>query len=464
MRGLEATAWTADDSPANGLDDAIAGTRRPAQASAWVALAAVIVALLTASSGVPVLGAGEFGRVAAGLVQAERGGDWVTVPVGETVADGTTVRTQDEYAELEIRDGRLSLARSTRATVDGEEVALDRGGVLFEADRTYHVEAGANAARGRGTWRVDASGLVRFAAYEGGAAVTDPTGREVAVPRLRELPVIAAGSDADAVVPLRYLPNDAWDQRLMAEAIRIDAVLANTSTTLARRYGTALQPAAFYDDFARFADLTDHLARLAPRSGPAGFGPPAETLVAMIVGDPLVARARLTPAEAARRIDHLRTEGATWGLIAVEHDLTAADLDRSVDTAARERGERVEEGTAVPPRVDVAPEPPEPSGPAEDGDDDDDGGTDPPDDGDGDDPPDPPTDPDPPDDDPGTLDPVEEQVDDLGSLLDEVVPGASEVTDEVSDTVDTVDDLLPDVGKLTDDAVATLTGWDAPAS
>lgn len=430
-------------------DDAVRSTRAeaPARASAWVAVAAVVLAVVLAPPSGDGFASGEFGRVSAGVVELQRGGTWSVLPVGAVVPDGATLRTTEEEAELEVRDGTLSLSRWVEVDVGGDAVDLSRGEVLLEAERTYAVRFGALVGSGRGTWRVSAGGVARFAVYDGGAAVRQPDVEEdLALPSLREAPVFEGA--VGAVQPLRYLPSDPWDARLLAEAIRIDRLLAATERGLTARYGTAPQTRDFYGDFTRFEGLLEHVPALAVTSEDGRYGPPAETLVAMMVAELLVAEVPLAPDDAAGRIDTLRSAGAAWGLIVREHGLTAADLDRTVERAVRQRGEAVAEGTAAPvigppapgPTDDpgTTPPPPSPTDPDPD----------PP-------PPSPPPDPDPPEEEPDTLDPVTDPVtdttDDVGSLLDEVVPGASDTTDAVNDAIeggadlveDTVDDLLP---------------------
>lgn len=416
----------------------------PARVSAWLALAAVVLAFVLAPPSASEFAAGEFGRVLTGAIEVDRGGSWDRLEPGAAVPDGSTLRTTDTGAEVTIRGGQLSLSRWADLTVADPVIELSRGELLLEVERRYEVRTGAVSGEGRGTWRVATGAAPRFAVYAGGTAVRAQfDGEPVAVPAYREVPITAGAVEPPR--PLRYLPSDPWDERLLAEAIRIDRLLEATRRGLAVRYGQEPQVPGFYGDFARFEALLGHLPALAVVSEDGRYGPPAETLVALLVAE-AIAGTGVAPAEAAERIDRLRAAGAEWGLIVREHGLSAADLDATIERAVRQRGEAVAEGTAEPVIGPPPPEPtteptPPPSGPGEDPE----GPTDPttP-------PTEPPDDPEDPEE-PGTLDPVTgpvtETVDDLGSLLEEVVPGASEVTDSVNDTVedaaDTVDDLLP---------------------
>lgn len=425
-------------------DPSVPAAETPARVSAWVAVAAVVLAVILAPPSGDVFASGEFGRVAAGELALLRDGVWAPLRVGDVVTDGSTIRTTTATAELDVRDGQLSLSRWAELRVDGQDAELERGELLFEADRAYQVRLGALVGTGRGTWRVSAGGAVRYAVYEGGVGVSQPGIEDVvAVGRYREAPVNEGA--VGAVRPLRYLQADVWDARLLAEALRIDRLLAATRRGLAVRYGEEPQTAAFYADFTRFEDVLDELPALAVVVGADRFGPPAETLVALLVAELIVTSTGRPAAEVAAAIDRLRAAGAEWGIILREHGLAAGDLDAAIERAVRQRGDAVAGGTAAPVAgPQNAPPPADPASPPDD---------DPT-------PPDPtppdPTPPDPPDDDdddedPGTLDPVTDPVtstvDDLGALLDEVVPGASDVTDTVNDvvdeTADTVDDLLP---------------------
>lgn len=421
------------------------GSSTPARIAAWVAVVALLVGVVLAPPTGGALASGDFALVVSGTVERRHGSAWERVPVGSRVPFGTAVRTLDEPAELSVREGRLSLARWTQLVGDDDRIELTRGDLLLETDRARQVTYGALAASGRGTWRASATGTVRFAVYDGGVALRQPGGEEaVPVAGLREVSV--TDGVTGGVRPLTYLPSDPWDARLLAEAIRIDRLLAATRRGLAARYGTVPQTEAFYADFARFSGLLDGLPRLtvvqapADADGDARYGPPAETLVALVVAEALVAEGALEPAEAARRIDELRAAGAEWGLIAAEHGLTADDLDRTIERAVRQRGEAVAEGTAAPvlsppaPTVPTTPETPSPPGPPPT--------TTPPEEPTRPTPP-PGDDPEPPGDEPRPLDPVTDVVDDLGELLDDVVPGASEVTDTVNEVVEDVGDLLP---------------------
>lgn len=403
---------------------------RPARGAAWLAIAAVAVGVVLAPPGLDSTGLQGVGEVVDGEVEALRAGVWTALPDGAEVRRDEALRTGASSARLRVRGGQLSLAPGSRVTLGRDTTDLAAGAVLFEGDAVRMVELGAVEVRGRGAFRVDANPSRRVGVYRGGAAVSDGIGqRSVASYEQVEL---TEGRARDPVA-LRYVPEDPWDARLLAGAIAVDRQVERTAASLRAVYGTQLQQPAFYRDFIAIDDvLASALPELSPISRRGAFGPPAETLIAVIVTRLLVERAGFAVEAATEEIAAQRRAGATWGLVLRSHDLRADDLRAAADTALRSRAIAVAEGTAAPvesdggsggggatgggpddaPPADAPPgsEDPDPPGqdgpPGEDGDpddgddggdgDDDDGGGDP-DDGD----------------DSGPVEEVEDTVDDL---------------------------------------------------
>lgn len=414
-----------------------------ARAAAWLSLVALFVAAVTIprSSG-DGFGADTFGRLVAGTLEVMDDDTWSRVAPGDEIASVAELRTRTEGAELEVRGGSLTLSRGVGVAVAGDRLDLVEGAVLFESTQPFSVELGVVSGRGRGSWRVDAEGAARYAVYRGGLGVSVASGREVAVPSLRQIAVVDGRIGAE-VGPLRYLAADPWDQRLLVDAFAVDDLLRDVESNLEGTYGSALQEPEFYRDFAAVdAALAGSLDRLAPSQDAGFFGPPAPTLIGVVVTDLLVRDARLGLETALAKVEELRTAGGTWGLIVRDADLGPADVRVALDRALRKRAVAVAEGTATTPRapaLERRPDTPTPTRPDGEGP----APTPPPTQGDPADPgSDPPDGGDPEPEPSGPLDPVEETVEDLGSLLDPVVPGASEVAGTASDIIDTVDDLL----------------------
>lgn len=434
--------------------DEVAG--RPARGAAWFAIAAVAVGLVLAPPGLGTAGFQGVGEVVDGELEALRAGVWTPLPDGAEVRRDEPLRTGVSMARLRVRGGQLSVAPGSRLTLGRDTTELAGGAVLFEGDAVRMVELGAVEVRGRGAFRVDVHPSSRVAVYRGGVAVSDGSGqRSVASYEQVEL---TEGRTRDPVA-LRYVPEDPWDARLLAAAIAVDQQVERTAASLRAVYGIQLQRPAFYEDFIAIDDvLASALPELSPIARRGAFGPPAETLIAVIVTRLLVERAGFAVDEATETISAQRRAGATWGLVLRRHDLRADDLRAAADTALRSRAIAVEEGRAAPveddggsgaggepggglpddaPPADEPPGSQDPDGPGQDppadddgdgdGDTDDGGGDDGDDGGGGDDGDD--------GDDGGTVDEIEDTVDDLIDELPLPVmpPGLSHVTDRPGD-------------------------------
>lgn len=416
--------------------DALTASSLGSRASAWLAVGAAILALVLAPPGQgDVLPAGILGTVVEGQLEQLVAGSWRTASVGDLVADGARVRVPDGQVAIRTRVGMLALMSGARAVLRTERVELRTGSVLVEGADPIEVTAGTVTARGRGTWRVDAGTSPRVGVYNGGVSTEDVAGRSVSFGALEQIDVVEGALAAEALA-LRYLPDDMWDARLLADAIAVDRQVDALEASLRAQYGTSLQTASFYGDFARVdGAVSGALPSLARFREDGRFGPPAETLVALVVLELLAERAGLPDDAAVSRIGTLRRNGATWGLIVTSHDLGPDDFRAAIDTALQRRQKEIALGTAAPvergtpttaqppasedgttpepPPSDEDPSPPPPSdGPS-------------------------PSEPPPPDDNlvEQLEDTTRETVDDVAELL-EPVPGASETVDGVGDAVD----------------------------
>lgn len=407
-----------------------------ARGAAWLAIGAVVLGVVLAPPLFRGPGSNSVARVVSGEVEALRDGTWTSLGPGDRIRSEEPLRTQATPAELEGTVGLLSLAPGSRLALVRDGAVLEDGALLIEADAVRVVEFGAAVVRARGAVRVDASPAARVGVYHGGAAV-EAGDRDQAIGAHQQLDLVE-GRLGDPL-PLRYVVTDPWDARLLAGAIAVDRRVERISASLRAVYGTELQDAAFYRDFVAVDDLVAAaLPDLAPRSRGDGFGPPAETLVAVVVARLLVDRAGMTVPDAIGTISSLRRDGATWGIVLLRHELDADDLRAAADEALRARATAVADGTAAPvtgaedaqgPSGDGAGQPPagedrDPARPPNDtdrgGGSGDGGGSD----DDGDEPP-------------GPADEAEETVTDTvegaGELLEETVEDAEEVVEEVVD-------------------------------
>lgn len=393
------------------------------------AAVAVLLAILSTVS-LPVGGLDSVGdtglRFLSGALEQRVGDTWKTVAPGTNVPAGTWVRTTDRLAELGRPGVDLHMLEGTELVVE-EVVDLQRGSILLGSQREVGATTGLVTAAGRGTWRLDAGQSARAGTYAGTLTVRDGAGREELLRDYRQVAVVSGIIEGDQV-PLTYVATDAFDRRLLADALTIDDFLAALGRGLRADYGTEPQTLAFYQDFDGLGgQVVQTLAALADgtfeRTSTDGrIGPPERLLVAAVVSEAVALAAGLPPAEAAEAVRTARLEGTNWGLIAVLFDASASDVRAAADRALNQRRERATAGEAAPvvraPEQDtVAPDP--------------------------DTSPDPgrPTDPDQTED--PTTPPSEDEDGTLGPAVDPVVDELPEDAQQpVDDVVDIVDELI----------------------
>ena len=424
-----------------------------ARAPAWMALGALLVALVATPFGID-LGDEAFGRAVDGALEVETDQGWEPLEVPGTVPAGAELRVGAADARIEVEGGLLTLAQGTQLHAQPGLPRVRRGSLLVEADAPLRARVGATTAEGRGEWRVDVGVASRIATYRARVAVSDDNGgRDLA--RFRQV-AVRDGALEPVLRPLRYQEDDPWDQWLLADALAVDRLVERLQGTLERSYGTDPRKAAFYGAFVAVddADLVGDLEDLAVAVEDDAFGPPADLLTAVVAIDALRSEAGLEPVEALARVVELRRAGASWGLVLIEHDLGSAALRAAVDRAL-EQVEQTPPPEPEPEPVELAvpadPEPadeeaaepsPEPQPAPE---------------------PAPAPEPEVGDDQDGALDPVEDTVRDTGESLGDLVEdtggavgGLVEdstrgVGDLLRDTTGSVGDTVGDVGSLLGD-------------
>lgn len=446
--------------------------RGGARGSAWLAVAALVVALVATPFGVD-LGGSEFGRLVDGALQSRSADGWRHLEAPATVPAGAELRVGARPATIEIDGAVLTLSPDTRLHADPEAPRVRGGGLLVEAEQPSSVRVGATTARGRGQWRVDVGIASRVATYRGRVELDDGIAQR-RVDRFRQVSV-RDGALEPGTRPLRYSADDPWDTWLLADALAVDRLGTRLRDALERRYGEEPRGAGFYAAFVTVADagIDDDLHELAVTVDGARFGPPGDVLVGVAAVDALATEAGDTPAEALERVVALRRAGATWGLVLVEHDLGPAALRAAADRALRQveatppPGPGPDEATgAVAPVDAVAPTQP---APAVDGEETEPApvpgpGPQPPDDGGGDDDPlDPVEDAVGDGDDDGLPDPVEDAVDDTGDSVGDLLEDTTDIVgdsvgDLREDTTDSVGDSVGDVGSLLDGPGSSRAG------
>jgi hypothetical protein len=311
-----------------------------ARIAAWVAVGAAAAALVLGTFGAGWLADDSAGEVVVGRLEVELAvtGEVRQLTVGDQVPAEAQLRTNGGAATVRLSTAELLLAPGTVVdTTDRGALILRRGSVLVRGPGPVQLASGAVEVLGRGTWRVDVGPASRLATYRGRVQAADGvSSRQLA--RYEQVDLRGGALDGDAA-PLRYRDDDAWDQDELAEAIAVDRLADQLTTSLTATHGTALRPPSF---FARFvgADepVLDRLDDLAPRRRAAEVGPPATVLLGMTVADALVVEGGFLPGPAVSRVVDLRRGGASWGLVLAVHDLGAPALraaaSRALDQAA----------------------------------------------------------------------------------------------------------------------------------
>lgn len=417
-------------------EDGARDERLGARAPAWMAIGALLVALVATPFGIELGGEG-FGRLVDGALEVETTDGWVTMQAPATVPAGAEVHVGEGDARIEVDGGLLTLAEGAEVHAEPGIPQVRRGSLLVEADEPLRARVGATTAEGRGEWRVDVGVSTRIATYRARLSVSDgETERDLA--RFRQVGV-RDGALEPGLRPLRYQEEDPWDEWLLADALAVDRLVERLQASLERSYGSDPRGAGFYAAFVAVddADLAGDLEQLAVIVDGDAFGPPPDLLTAVVVIDALRAEAGLSAGQARDRVVGLRRAGAAWGLVLVEHDLGPAALRAAADRALEQVAqtpppEPAPPDDAPPPDTDgdeepepapTQPEPaPEPDPQPAPDDDDDDG-----DDGD------------------GAVDPVEDVVRDTGDGLGDLIEDTGdEVGGTVGDTTGEVGDLLRD--------------------
>jgi hypothetical protein len=376
------------------------------------------VLLVSCSDGGP--GPGEARLEVDGEAVIERAGG-----ARETIADATETLRRGDEVEITRGTGRLALhgggrlelraavgdGDNTRLTLDDTPV-LDAGDLLvLPGDEAVAIDAADTAVRVDG-------GAGRLSRYLGlgvemydGTARIDSAGVERDVPRLRRLDVAVVGRPARELRPIGYDQADPWDRRFLGEAIAYGERLENLSA----RYTASLRPGegrsvGFYrlvlpglDDER---DLDQQLldAPVVPRE-------PGERLVGAAISE-LGTRGTFT--ERWSSVFGFRTQGAAWGIVALDQAVSGDPLLGTVQEALRATDTAFDfaapESSAptTPSTAGTEPDPGEPSTPT----------TPPP-------TTPPPTAPPtvPPPEEPGPLDPVIDVVEPVEDLVDGLLDG-----------------------------------------
>ena len=280
--------------------------------------------------------------------QAVRGNRALRAGERVRVVTGTSLVRLGEDRGLALRPGSqieidpggaVGGTRPAAALQAGDVLMLARGPLAV----TARDRAGGAVVRD-GAARVSGGPELRVAAY-GGAAQLVAGGRSLDVPALRQASTRPPGELPPAPEPLAYSPADPWDQRFLGDAIELGSQLAARSEGLTGqlRPGEG-QSAGFYRQLLPALEREpafDQALLTPPR-------PPGETLVgAAIAGE----GTRGGFVERWNSVFAFRSQGAAWGLVALDQGVTRVPLLSAVDAAI---------GRALEVRGRAAPPPPLP--------------------------------------------------------------------------------------------------------
>ena len=309
-------------------------SNRPLRRRALASVAAVAALAVGCSTGGGGDGPGARLTVNGRVEVARGGGAFEPVDESRTINVGDRLRVVEGTAVLRAGDGEVELRPGSElelrspADGDGVEPALTAGKALLSADDgpTRMVAGTDEVSVSGGAARVERDRGTLVAVYRGTGTVS-AGGRSLTVPALRQASVSATGELADKPVPLVYAADDPWDQRFLADFID----LGNQLVARSNGFTAQLRPGegrtlGFYKVLFRalenepgFNDGTFDASR-----------PPGENLVGLAI---TVQGSKGSFEERLRSVFGFRDEGAEWGLVAAEQEVSRAPLVSGVDQA-----------------------------------------------------------------------------------------------------------------------------------
>jgi len=261
-------------------------------------------------------------------------GELRTVDRARTLKSGEQVRMLDGAAQLSLGRGReIELRRDSVVRLAVGEALTGRpesraelvgGDVLVVATGdAATVVAGDSTVQVTGAAKVAKDLAVVVSVYEGAAGV-ESAGRTVSVPALRQVTVPAPGLPSRPT-PLAATASDPWDQRYLGDAIDLGSQLAARSRGLSAQLTSLPAPVAFFRQILPgLAGQPFDESLLTPGR------PPGETLVGAAI---TLESTRGAFPERWASVFSFHDDGAPWGLVALDQNVSRVDLLRSVDAA-----------------------------------------------------------------------------------------------------------------------------------
>ena len=263
--------------------------------------------------------------VAPGTARLVPGDAAVTVHRGTPVAAadallraGDTLTVQRGVAALRTALGTIYAGPGSSIAVTDGAPRIARGDVLVQGQDMIVGMRWATATV-NGIARVRQGLTLEVEVYRGGAVVRTAT-ETVGVPRLRRAVVAGNGASLVTIAPLVLKADDLWDRKFLGSAIELDAALT------ARSRGLTMQISG------EAADVVNKVVAATGFKDLSALG--NEPIGEFVVAAELARAAHLGESAVAAAL-RLRSQGASWGLIALEQGLHAVPAPfAGIDTAA----------------------------------------------------------------------------------------------------------------------------------
>jgi hypothetical protein len=296
------------------------------------ALALAVVAPAACSDGGPGKGEAHLEVDGLALVQ-RRDGEQEQIDDSTDVGRGDLVEVTKGVATMELRGGtRFELRAGLGDAGDsrllmGDVPVLRAGDLLVTAPSSTRVDAaGTHVVVEEGNAQVSRSLVMGVAAYDATVHL-DSAGQERTVPALREMRVPNLGDPPQAPRPVAYNEHDPWDRRFLGAAIdlgdRLEALADGYTQNL--REGEGRTPGFFrlvlpgLDDEPQFGAELINLER-----------PPGDTLIGAAISD-LGRRGSFR--ERWESVFRFKDEGARWGLVALDQEVSGEPLLGTIEQA-----------------------------------------------------------------------------------------------------------------------------------
>jgi hypothetical protein len=247
----------------------------------------------------------------------------VTKPI--TIRNGDRVFVRSGAADLRVPDAELALREGSEVIVQNEPQLL-RGDLLVVPSSRLSVRSDRSVYEVSGAARLSRGFADTAASYVGSTTVRS-AGSSLAVPQYRQATVAAIGQVPRRPEPLKYRVDDAWDRRFLADAIDLGIELQSRSDGASAQFRGQGTTPGFYRTLLPQLDAVEPFQASLLDPG----RPPGEHIVG--AGLALAGR-RGEFLDRWQRIFTFRSEGATWGLVAMDEGVQRVPgLVRSIDEA-----------------------------------------------------------------------------------------------------------------------------------